>query len=684
LDKFLKNAGVLVLAVIFCLSAMLVPVSAATTTVTGDGGFTFDKSTGTITKYNGDAVNLEIPSSIDGVTVIGIGDFAFCGCTDIDSVTISSRIVDIGENPFQDCTSLADIEVDGDNQVYSSKDGVLFSKNMTKLILYPEGKTQDSYTVPDGVASIGTEAFYGCQNLVSVTLPDGLKDLGNLTFYSCESLKSIDIPDSVASIDTGVFCGCKNLESAKIPDSVVNIGSGVFLGCTSLASIDIPDSVTTIGQKAFFRCDNLKTVEIPDSVTSIEENAFADAAADIEVSGGNANYTSKDGVLFNKDMTTLIQYPVGKDGTGYTIPDGVTSIGKEAFFYCAGLKSVTMPDSVTTIGQSAFGYCSGLETVSIPSGVAQIGFWAFADCTGISYITIPGNVTDIGSCAFEDCTGLSSVTIEDGVKIIESTAFYGCTALDEIELPASISHLDTMALAGIETVSVDSDNEKYSSSDGVLFNKDMTTLIQYKSGSTLTSYYIPDTVTDIANAAFENSKNLKSVTISDSVATISDYAFYGCTGLESITIPASVKTVGQAAFAGCTKLTGISVDDGSQDFSSNDGVLFNKNKTTLLQYPAGMGNSDYKVPDGVRTIGKSAFDGCTNLVDVIIGNDVEIIESGVFIGCINLKYVTMPTSVECIWYSVFDSDNSVTLYVTSGSYAETYAQTNDINYIVNT
>ena len=238
------------------------------------------------------------------------------------------------------------------------------------------------------VTSIGAWAFSDCTGLTSVTIPNSVTSIGNGAFYCCTGLTSVTIPNSVTNIGYYAFEYCYGLTSVTIPNSVTSIGTEAFRNCRSLTSLTIPNSVTSIGNFAFFCCTGLTY---------------------INVASDNSNYCSVDGVLFNKDKTSLIQYPGAKQGA-YTIPNSVTSIGDGAFSGCSGLTSVTIPNSVTSIGNSAFSGCSGLQSIKIPNSVTSIGQYAFADCIGLASVTIPNSVTSIGNGAFYGCRGLTSVT----------------------------------------------------------------------------------------------------------------------------------------------------------------------------------------------------------------------------------------------------------------------------------
>jgi len=263
----------------------------------------------------------------------------------------------------------------------------------------------------DGVAvvKVGESCFEGNTSVTSITIPDSVTSIEDYAFYNCTSLPSITIPDSVTSIGFGTFANCTSFTSVTIPDSVTSIGEYAFYNCTSLTSVTIPDSVTSIGERAFMDCTSLTSVTIPDSVTSIGERAFMNCTSltSIPVNTDNLNYSSVDGVLFNKLQTSLILYPAGKEDDSYTIPDSVESIWNGAFSQCTSLTNITIPDSVESIWNGAFSECSSLTSVTIPDSVTSIGVYAFHDCTSLTSITIPDSIESIGEGAFEGCTSLN-------------------------------------------------------------------------------------------------------------------------------------------------------------------------------------------------------------------------------------------------------------------------------------
>ncbi len=277
----------------------------------------------------------------------------------------------------------------------------------------------------------------------------------------------------------------------------------------------------------------------------------------------------------------IYTYKVGTDGK-ITITDC-----KESAKGAITIPSEIDGKPVTSIGDSAFEDCTGLTSITISNSVTSIGYKAFYDCTGLTSITIPNSVTSIGDLAFEDCTGLTSINVA-------------------------------------------SDNNYYSSNNGVLFNKKKTALIRYPEGKSQTSYTIPNSVTRIGYGAFR-----------------------GCTGLTSITIPNSVTSIASWAFDGCTGLTSINVASGNNYYSDNNGVLFNKKKTELIRYPEGKSQTSYTIPDSVTSIGNWAFDGCTGITSITIPNSVTSIGAHAFDGCTGLTSITIPNSVTSIGYMAF-------------------------------
>ena len=294
-------------------------------------------------------------------SMIMIGDYAFWGCG-LTSVTIPASLTKIGNDIFRQCSRLTEITVHPDNPVFASQNGVLFSKDMTELITYPQGRYGD-YVIPDSVIIIRASAFNFCAGLTSVVIPNKTLKIGDGAFSECSGLTSVIIPDSVVSIGNGAFRLCTGLTSVKISESVKEVGYMVFRGCTGLTSVIIPNSVIEI-YVAFYLCTGLTSIDIPKSTEKILwDFETCSALISINVHPDNDVYSSIDGVLFSKDKTELIFFPQGKSGD-YVIPETVLCINREAFGECTNLTSVTIPESVIEIDEEGCIYsCSAHITV---------------------------------------------------------------------------------------------------------------------------------------------------------------------------------------------------------------------------------------------------------------------------------------------------------------------------------
>ena len=499
--KIIKKSLSALLALVMLLSITAGLDFSAFAATSGDYTYdVLDDGTVEITGYTGTASSISIPGTIGGkkVTSIGegaffgchsltsvtipnsvtsIGDEAFLGCHSLSSVTIPNSVTSIGKDAFWACESLASVtipnsvtsigkdaffgchslssvNVDASNKNYASVNGVLYNKNKTELIRYPEGKTASSFIIPNSVTSISEKAFDDCENLTSVTIPNSVTSIGDKAFFGCENLTSVTIPNSVTSIGKDTFGFCTSLTSVTIPNSVTSIGDEAFENCTSLTSVTIPNSVTSIGKSVFSRCEDL---------TSINVNT------------ANRIYTSVNGVLYNKNKTEIVCYPAGKTASSFIIPNSVTSIGAYVFYYCENLTSVTIPNSVTSIGDEAFKNCTSLTSVTIPNSVTNIGDYAFWGCDSLTSITIPNSIISIGANAFE-WTGYynnesnwtdgvlyignclmnadpnvvpDSYAIKDGTTVIANHAFYDCENLTSVTMPKSVTGIGETAFLDV-------------------------------------------------------------------------------------------------------------------------------------------------------------------------------------------------------------------------------------------
>ena len=598
---------------------------------------------------------------------------------------------------------------------------------------------QSEFTIPTQVEENGmtfrvTEiddaAFKKCSALTSITIPEGIVRIGKLAFAECSSLTSITIPKTVTQIENGwvsigennycghLFTNCpcltsivveegnpryKSIQNGNgiidkttntliagdqttiIPDSVTSIANYAFRSCNKLTSITIPNSVTSIGYSAFESCDKLTSVTIGNSANNIIGACLgaSPSLTSINVDVNNPNYCSIDGVLFDKNQTTLISYPSSKQGA-YIIPNSVTSIGDHAFYNCDALTSITIPNSVTSIGNGAFKGCNKLTSVTIPNSVTSIGEKAFSMCSALTSITIPNSVTSIGFWAFATCKALTSITIPNSVTSIGDYAFRGCDALTSVTIGNSVTSIGEDAfLYCNKLTSVTIENEEGNISIGknafpssakikyVIKFKDLYFADSFKNSfcakivgvvekfKNQSEFTIPTQfekngktfrVTEIADAAFRNCSALTSITIPEGIVRIGKLAFAECSSLTSITIPKTVTQIESGRvdigdtyycghlFTNCPSLTSIVVEEGNPKYKTtqNGNGIIDKKTNTLIA-----GDQTTSIPEDVINIGEYAFATCKALTSITIPNSVTSIGDNAFYSCDALTSVTI-------------------------------------------
>jgi len=452
-----------------------------------------DISKVTIAAYSGEEGTVLHPGNFPANT---LPDYAFINTdtwtskTNLTSILLPESITSLGVYCFSDCSGLTSI------------------------------------AIPSSVTSIGSYAFDGCSNLTTVSIPPLVTSIGIYAFRNCNKLSSVVIPSTVTSIGEGTFSNCRSLTSIVIPSSITSIGEIAFGSCELLTSVTIPSSVISIEDGAFYNCTRLSSIIIPASVTSIGFRVFESCGALVEVDANNPNYSSLDGVLFDKAQITLIGCSTSKTGS-VTIPPTVTTINSKAFFWCSNLTTVTIPSSVTTIGEEAFSGCS-VTSIVIPPSVTTIAANTFNGCSKLTSITIPSSVTTIGEYAFCYCNKLLAIEIPPSVTTIGRYAFDNCISLTTISIPSSVISIGSLAFRGCTgLIEIDSNNPNYSSLNGVIYNKDKTTLIQCPDTKT-GKFVIPSSVTSIGNSAFLDCKNLTFISIPSTVISINGGAFAHC------------------------------------------------------------------------------------------------------------------------------------------------------------
>ena len=325
--------------------------------------------------YDCRLTSITIPSSVTSV-----GKRCFYRSESLVSVVFPEGVTSIGNECFTACYSLESVVIPSTMKSLPFK----CFENCTKL---------NQINLPEGLTTLGQYCFYYCSALENITLPSTLTGkIDTRTFYGCSKLKEIDIPEGITHIYESAFYSCSALEKAILPSTLTSLYSSAFEFCVKLKSINIPEGVTRIQDKVFASCDSLESLYLPSTVTSFAGNACYSSSEEggklhIDVHPLNANYSSEDGVLFNKDKTQIICFRKDGEQHSYVIPDTITRIESYAFYICKRLDAITIPNGVTSIGQSAFYFCKSLESITIPSSVTEIGSKCFDSCAKLTSIT---------------------------------------------------------------------------------------------------------------------------------------------------------------------------------------------------------------------------------------------------------------------------------------------------------
>ena len=550
----------MILIVLITLGATLsVPTQALTRPVFGDFKYSINSdNTVTIDGYIGDSAEPQIPAKIEGRRVSTIGNYAFAGNLNIKKISIPDGITVIGEGAFANCTELVDVTIP--ETVNRIENAVFFS--CTRLV---------DFSLPNSITYIGDGTFYYCDSLKNVTFPDSLTKIGDYVFGYCRSLETVTVNNNLKVISPQTFIGCYTLKTVKLHNNLKTIGRKAFMNCTALTDLILPNSIETVQDDAFNSCYNLSVksfsgsylgrrafagcnvnnIQLSENLSYIGYDAFADcvieniyipeaninlstgafASANIKrflVSENNKYFAVKDGVLYSKDMTTLISYPSYNDACTYKLPEGVKTISNYAFYNSWQLNSIALNKTLEKIGDYSFASVSDIKVLELPETVREIGEGAFENCVAMTSLNIPQGVKVIKSKTFEGCASLGKLEVPDSVTVIEDYAFGNCTAFTSFEIAKGVREITALAFYGccdLDTFKVNSENPYFSVDNNCVVSKDKNTIIIYPNNLNATKYKVADNVKKIESYAFINNSYLKELCLSENIESVGEYAF---------------------------------------------------------------------------------------------------------------------------------------------------------------
>lgn len=491
---------------------------------------------------------------------------------------------------------------------------------------------------------IDNPAPWSDKNIRYCRLGKGVTSIGASAFENCTSLEIIELEEGITSINGYAFYGCTSLKELELPKSLKSIGESAFDGCTSLQKLTAYPKLTSI-KNTSFRKNNALTIRGYEGSYiqkyATEKEIPFESMGKWGTCGNSAEWYLIDGTLTicgvhsmsnysetNKapwaglNVTKIVVENIQTIGnyafaglsevTEITLPDTVYEIGDYAFKNCAGLKSIEIPDSLELgiISAGMFYGCTSLETIKLPDNIQIIENYAFANCKSLSSFIVPKDVTQISEGTFLNCESLSNIILGDEITSIGNSAFIGCNLTEiqlpsgiesigedafarnkftEIIIPSGVSKLGAGAFSGCEllqSISVEENNNNFSASNGVLYDKAGTTLLLCPGGKE-GSYTLPRRTTEIAESAFEGCKKITELILPSGLTTIGSKAFSGM-NLTTVELPAELVNLSPDAFAYCSKLTKITVDEDNTVFAVADGVLCDKNKEKVIVCPPGL------------------------------------------------------------------------------------------------
>ncbi len=715
---------------------------AASVETEGNFSYTFDEKTNTVTLngyaegYSGGEV-LNIPETLGGYPVVEIksrafekktilttvvmpdsvqeiGGSAFSGCLNLVSVTLSKGLVKTGSDVFKNCTALTGIEIP--KSLEGSTGGMFNGCTGLRNVTFEEGVTR-----------IADHLLHNCPGITEMIIPNTVTVIEKNAFDSCANLAQVTIPGSVAVIETGAFAECGSLRKVVIPDSVTEVGSSAFYNCVNLAEVILSKHLATLGLNAFSKCSALTSIEIP---KSLEQTTLSlDGHGGVFRECGNLKSIS-----FENGTTQIVRWIFAYcDGLEeITIPDTVTKIGNAVFYSCKNLRTVNISGNVTEIGSSVFRECLALQEIVIPDSVTSIGTNAFYGCVNLSKVTLSKNLKSLGYHAFYDCnaltaveipksleraettmegsggvfvncTSLKSVSFESGRTKIPRYLFAYCRGLEEIVIPDTVQTIESSAFRGCVNLT------KIDLQDGLTQIGNSVFL----DCSALKDVVIPESCTTIGNSAFENCINLASavlpskldriseglfrnsgvnkIDLPDTVSVIEVNAFRECAALTEIKMPANLQIIENYAFQGCTALAAVTFPENLQSIGRN--AFSNCNALTAVTIPDSVRSlgdylfaecellRDVTLGTGITIIPSYAFNLCPSLTKIVIPYYVTTVKANAFTNCTSLTEVTIPRAVTTIAANAFSYFDRLTIYGVSGTYAETYANTQGATFV---
>lgn len=672
--------------------------------------------------------SISFSNNINNVQIIE--EYAFDKCSSLASLPTFNNLISIGSKCFQYCNitsitlpqtletfpldafdyndNLKSINIDENNKYFMSIDGVLFLKNESKLILYPLGKEDKFYEIPDGTISIGEKSFknsfvnvinisdsvvsldpyalYECSALYSLNIGRGLEKIADKSIYDCYKIANITVDENNAYFKSinGILFSKDESELIKYPTQLKE------------KTYAIPLTVTTIKYNCFYSNRFLKNIIITDNVSFIDQHSVrrCEQIMSFEVTENNQFFAAFDDILYLKNFSRIVLVPQKKDGN-YTLHENLTRF-EGNLFSKRNINYINIPNKITYINSYTFNSCGKLQSIIIPDSVTMIDFGAFINCLALQNVEIGKNVRWIGSSVFNGCGMLKSITIPKLVSNISSNLFFGCVNLTSITFCGNIYYIDIGAFGFCNSLS---SITYYGSQITSTFNSEtfkdckkltnVTVLINYeidrycgkpvvklpdgyaRCGENIEWFFNSSTQTiDVYGSGYMDNSTSKSlstfypirylvrvVNVGEGINSIGDFAFYYMTKMTTINLPESLVYIGSKAFYSCKNLRSIKLSDKITVFKEYvfakcynlTELSIPKSLVTIEKYALSeTGLYSLSISDNVVSLGQNALANCINISSITIGNGIKTIEYQCLYKCMNLSTLHIGENVEKI------------------------------------
>ena len=654
--------------------------------------------------------------SVGGLkSVTSFGESIFEGCTSLEEISVPDTVVNIPARAFYGCTALVDFEphknlksvaldaLEGSGWENAQPDGALaFGR-----ICYGYKGDITNLVIPEGVSIVEAYAFLGCEQIKTVTFGPDVEEIGLYAFQNCVNLETMTCDTAVSIIRAGAFKGCSSLKAADFSECTIStIGYESFSGCTSLQSVALHETLSDIGERSF-EGTAIKTIEFGKNVNSIGKDAFLNnkVLESIVVVEKNKEYSTVDGVLYNKKGSSLIMYPAAKQGaftlpdsveeiregafknaslkeitiskdsalntirnnafegsmiTSISLPEAVTVINSETFKDATNLKSVEIGSAVTKISKSAFEGTKALTEISLPDALRDISTAAFKN-SGLVTVNVGNGVVRIGSEAFSDNRALKEIILGEKLETIGTSAFANCVALAKVNLPARVNSFDISAFTGckaLKKIALSNDNTNYKVQAGAIYSADGKTLVAV-ANNTITTLKIADGTEVINSNAFDLATKIATITFPDSLVTIKDYALDTTAWYKAQ--KAGAIYAGKVLYKVTGDMAEVKIADGTLAIS--EGAVSNQTvkAVAIPNSVKVIGDKAFKnsaiaqitIPASVTVIGNNVFENATSLKKVSLSKNLEVMGKAAFKNCSSLASITIPATLKNIPVDAF-------------------------------